>query len=163
MPDRTVLDVYRHEVDSPRAEHYAHWTPAGRRVLSTEDFFTKTCALADALVGLGVKAGDRVVLLSDNRPEWHMVDLAVLDLGAVDVPVYQTLTPTQLSYQVNDSGAAVAVAENPTQMAKLLEILARCQGLRHLIQIEGDGLVNPSTISTSSSPKTARCSSRARA
>ena len=49
MADRTVLDLYRHEVDAPRAEHYAHWTPAGRRVLSTEDFFAKTCALADAL------------------------------------------------------------------------------------------------------------------
>jgi long-chain acyl-CoA synthetase len=138
MADRTVLDLYRHEVDAPRAEHYAHWTPAGRRVLSTEDFFAKTCALADALAELGVKAGDRVLLLSDNRPEWHMVDLAVLDLGAVDVPVYQTLTPAQLAYQVNDSGAGVAVAENPTQMAKLLEIRAQCPNLRRLIQIEGD-------------------------
>ena len=96
MTDRTVLDIYRHEVDAPRAEHYAHWTPSGRRVLSTEDFFASTCALAGALAELGVAAGDRVLLLSDNRPEWHMVDLAVLDLGAVDVPVYQTLTSAQL-------------------------------------------------------------------
>jgi len=138
MADRTVLDIYRHEVEAPRAEHYAHWTPAGRRVLSTEDFFAKTCALADALVELGVAAGDRVLLLSDNRPEWHMVDLAVLDLGAIDVPVYLTLTAAQLAYQVNDSGAGVAVAENPTLMAKLLEIRAECPSLRHLIQIEGD-------------------------
>ena len=138
MADRTVLDIYRHEVEAPRAEHYAHWTPAGRRVLSTEEFFAKTCALADTLLELGVKAGDRVLLLSDNRPEWHMVDLAVLDLGAVDVPVYQTLTPSQLAYQVNDSGAGVAVAENPVQMAKLIEIRAQCPNLRRLIQIEGD-------------------------
>jgi long-chain acyl-CoA synthetase len=138
MTDRTVLDVYRHEVDAPRAEHYSHWTPAGRRVLSTEDFFARTCALTDAFAELGVKAGDRVVLLSDNRPEWHMVDLAVLDLGAVDVPVYQSLTAAQLAYQVNDSGATVAVAENPVQMAKLLEIHAECPSLRQLIQIEGD-------------------------
>ena len=138
MADRTVLDIYRHEVDAPRAEHYAHWTPTGRRVLSTEEFFAKTCALADTLLELGVKAGDRVLLLSDNRPEWHMVDLAVLDLGAVDVPVYQTLTRAQLAYQVNDSGAGVAVAENPVQMAKLIEISAQCPNLRRLIQIEGD-------------------------
>jgi long-chain acyl-CoA synthetase len=138
MSDRTVLDIYRHEVDAPRAEHYAHWTPAGRRVLSTEEFFTRTCALADALVELGVATGDRVILLSDNRPEWHMVDLAVLDLGAVDVPVYQTLTSAQLAYQVNDSGATVALAENPVQMAALLGIRAECPRLKHLIQIEGD-------------------------
>jgi long-chain acyl-CoA synthetase len=138
MADRTVLDLYRHEVDAPRPEHYAHWTPAGRRVLSTEEFFDTTCALADAFAELGVSAGDRVVLLSDNRPEWHMVDLAVLDLGAVDVPVYQTLTPAQLSYQINDSGACVAVAENAVQMAKLLEVRGECPSLRHLVQIEGD-------------------------
>jgi long-chain acyl-CoA synthetase len=138
MGDRTVLDLYRHDVEAPRFEHYAHWTPQGRRALSTEEFFLRTCALADALTDLGVKAGDRVVLLSDNRPEWHMVDLAVLDLGAVDVPVYQTLTPAQLAYQVSDSGATIALAENPTLMAKLLEIRDDCPGLRHLAQIEGD-------------------------
>jgi len=138
MTDRTVLDIYRHEVDAPRADHYAHWTPAGRRVLSTEDFFASTCGLADGLAELGVTAGDRVLLLSDNRPEWHMVDLAVLNHGAVDVPVYQTLTSAQLAYQVNDSGAAVAVAENPVQMAMLLEVRDKCPSLRHLIQIEGD-------------------------
>jgi long-chain acyl-CoA synthetase len=138
MADRTVLDLYRHEVDAPRPEHYAHWTPAGRRVLSTEEFFARTCAMADALSELGVAADDRVLLLSDNRPEWHMVDLAVLDLGAVDVPVYQTLTPAQLAYQVNDSGASVAVAENVVQMAKLLEIRNDCPSVRHLVQIEED-------------------------
>ena len=150
MADRTVLDLYRHEVDAPRAEHYAHWTPAGRRVLSTEDFFARTSALADALADLGVTKGDRVLLLSDNRPEWHMVDLAVLDLGAADVPVYQTLTIAQLAYQLNDSGAAVAVAEDPVQMAKLIEIRSQCSSLRHLIQIEGDrvdGVLDFETLS----------------
>jgi hypothetical protein len=47
MDDRIVLDLYRHEVGAPRAEHYAHWTLEGRRVLSTEAFFTRTCAFAD--------------------------------------------------------------------------------------------------------------------
>ena len=106
MTDRTVLDLYRHEVAAPRAEHYAHWTPGNRRALSTEQFFNSTCAVADALAHLGVAATDRVLVLSDNRPEWHMVDLAVLDLGAIDVPVYQTLTPSQLAYQANDSPAS---------------------------------------------------------
>jgi long-chain acyl-CoA synthetase len=77
------------------------------------------------------------MLLSDNRPEWHMTDLAVLDLGAVDVPIYGTLTPEQILYQARDSGAKAVVAENPAQMAKLLEIRDRCPELEHLVQIEG--------------------------
>ncbi len=138
MSDRTVLDLYRHEVDAPRGDHYAHWTPEGCRTLSTAEFFLKTCACSEALGELGVAAGDRVMLLSDDRPEWHMVDLAVLDLGALDVPIYSTLAPDQIAYQVNDSGSKVVVAENREQMAKFLEIRDRCPGLHHLVQIEGE-------------------------
>jgi long-chain acyl-CoA synthetase len=137
MADRTVLDLYRHDFDAPREEHYAHWTPHGRRTLSTEEFFRATSSLAEALSDLGVSSGDRVMLVSDDRPEWHIIDLAVLDLGAVDVPVYATLTPDQVAYQVNDSGARVAIAENAEQTAKFLEIRDRCPTLEHLIQIEG--------------------------
>jgi len=137
MVDRTVLDLYRHDVEAPRDAHYTHWTLAGARVLSTHEFLHRTCALADALLDLGVGAGDRVMLLADDRPEWHIGDLAVLDIGAVDVPVYLTLTPGQIAYQVMDSGAKVAIAENPEQMAKLLAIRHRCPNLEHLVQIEG--------------------------
>jgi long-chain acyl-CoA synthetase len=137
MADRTVLDLYRHDVDAPRGNHYAHWTPEGRRTLSTGEFLAKTCALAEALTELGVGRGDRVMLVSDDRPEWHMTDLAVLDLGAVDVPIYGTLTPDQVAYQARDSGAKVAVVENEDQAAKFLENRDRCPELEHLVQIEG--------------------------
>jgi long-chain acyl-CoA synthetase len=137
MPERTVLDFYRSEVSSPRGQHYAHWTPQGRRVLTTEQFFDRTAALAGALSELGVAPGDRVMLLSDNRPEWHMVDIATISLGAVDVPIYGTLTPKQIAYQLNDSGAKVVVAESPEQMAKFVAIRKNCRKVKHLIQIEG--------------------------
>ncbi len=145
MTERTVLDLYRHELDAPRPDHYSHVTPAGRRVLSTEQYFARTAALASGLDALGVRRGDRVLLLSDNRPEWHMVDLAVVDLGAADVPLYGTLTPAQVAYQAKDSGAVAAVVESPEQMAKLLAIRGECPELKHLIQIEGDtapGVIN---------------------
>ncbi len=138
MTDRTILDLYRHEVDNPRPAHYLHYLPGGRRDLSTEDFFGRTAGLATALEGLGVGHGDRVMLLADNRPEWHVVDLAVADLGAVLVPVYSTLTPAQVEYQARDSGAMVAFAENPEHMAKFVEVVKRCPALEHLIQIEGE-------------------------
>ena len=83
-------------------------------------------------------AGDRVMVLCDTRPEWHMIDLAVLDLGAVNVPIYGTLTPEQVAYQVQDSGARVAVAEDAEQMAKFLEVRDRCPDLAHLLQLEGE-------------------------
>lgn len=137
MAERTILDLYRHDVESPRAAHYRHVTTSGERTLSTEEFFRTTSAIAEGLVRLGVGAGDRVMLLSDNRPEWHMVDLACQDLGAVDVPVYGTLTPEQILYQANDSGAVAAVVDSPQQMEKFLAIRGQCPGLKHLVQMDG--------------------------
>jgi long-chain acyl-CoA synthetase len=138
MTDRTLLDLYRHELENPRPDHYVHFRPDGTRSFGTLDFFQRTAALADALTDLGVGPGDRVMVLCDTRPEWHMIDIAVLDLGAVNVPIYGTLTPEQVAYQVRDSGARVAVAEDAEQMAKFLEVRDRCPGLLSLLQLEGD-------------------------
>ena len=138
MSDRTLLDLYRHELERPRDGHYLHYRPGRVRSFSTREFFDRTTALADALAGLGVRPGDRVMVLCDTRPEWHMVDIAVLGLGAVNVPIYGTLTPEQVAYQVHDSGAAVAIAEDEAQMAKLSEVRDRCPGLQHLLQLEGE-------------------------
>jgi long-chain acyl-CoA synthetase len=137
MTVRNVLDLYRREFDAPRDQHYFHYTLEGKRVLSTQEFFRRTAGLATGLEKLGIGRGDRVMILSDNRPEWHSADLAVADLGGVDVPVYGTLNPSQIAYQAKDSGAKAAVVEGPEQMAKYLEIIDDCPDLEHLIQIEG--------------------------
>ena len=137
MTEKNILDLYRHEYESSKEEHYFHYTLDGYTTLSTAEFFGRTAGLAVGLGKLGVGSGDRVMLLTDNRPEWHMVDLATIDLGAADVPVYGTLTPAQISYQIKDSGSKVAVAENADQMAKFLQIRNECPDLTHLIQIEG--------------------------
>jgi long-chain acyl-CoA synthetase len=137
MTEKNVLDLYRHEFESSKEEHYFHYTLDGYTTLSTPEFFGRTAGLAVGLEKLGVGRGDRVMLLTDNRPEWHMVDLATIDLGAADVPVYGTLTPAQISYQIKDSGSKIAIAENADQMAKFLQIRDQCPDLTHLIQIEG--------------------------
>ncbi len=145
MSDNTVLDLYRHELESQRDQHYFHYNLDGHTTLSTAEFFKRTAGLAGGLEKLGVRRGDRVMLLTDNRPEWHMVDLATIDVGAADVPIYGTLTADQIGYQVKDSGAKVAVVENPEQMAKFLEVFGDCADLEHLIQIEGacgDGVLS---------------------
>jgi long-chain acyl-CoA synthetase len=138
MTDRTLVDLYRHELERPRDDHYVHLRPDVRRSFGTGEFLHRTVALADALAGFGVAAGDRVMVLCDTRPEWHMIDVAVLSLGAVNVPIYGTLTPEQVAWQAVDSGAVVAIAEDPEQMTKLIEVRDRCPGLAHLIQLDGE-------------------------
>ena len=111
MTESNILHLYRKEFDTPRDEHYLHYTPEGQRTLSTGAFFDRLAGFASGLEKLGIGRGDRVMLLSDNRPEWHLSDLAIVDLGAVDTPVYGTLNPQQVGYQAQDSGARAAIVE----------------------------------------------------
>jgi long-chain acyl-CoA synthetase len=77
-------------------------------------------ALATVLARWGVGKGDRVALLSENRWEWPVTDFAVLALGAVDVPLYMTLTVEQVGYMLRDSGAKVVVVSSGEQYAKVV-------------------------------------------
>jgi long-chain acyl-CoA synthetase len=72
-----------------------------------EAIIQRVRAVALGLSALGVKKGDRVALLSENRPDWSVVDLAILSLGAVNVPIYTTQAPEQVRYILEDSGARV--------------------------------------------------------
>ena len=105
MTEKSILDLYRHEVETPRDKHYYHYTLEGTRTISTAEFFRLTSGLASGLEKLGIGHGDRVMLMSDNRPEWHVTDLATMDLGGIDVPIYGTLNAEQVAYQAKDCGA----------------------------------------------------------
>lgn len=91
------------------------WKP-----ITSEELYGRVRAFASVLEGWGVQKGDRVVLLSENRWEWPVCDFATLALGAVDVPLYATLTPDQVGYMVRDSGAKVAIVSTKDQYEKLL-------------------------------------------
>jgi len=138
MAGTTILEMYRNELSRPRDDHYRHVSVAGTRTMSTDAFFEATTALAEALSALGIGRGDRVALLSDNRPEWHQVDIATLSLGAVDVPIYPTLTAPAVAYHIVDSGARVVVTENAVQTRKVLDHRKELPDLSVIIQIEGE-------------------------
>lgn len=89
--------------------------------------------LAEALHELGVKTGDRVAILSENRPEWTIADFAILAAGAVAVPVYPTLLGWQIEYILNDAGTVAVVCSNQEQLDKILEIRSHVPCLRSII------------------------------
>ena len=92
------------------------WSP-----ITSDELRGRVRALAEALSGWGIGKGDRVAILSENRWEWAVTDLAVLALGAVDVPLYSTLNAEQLGYSLTDSGAKVLVVSSREQYDKLAE------------------------------------------
>jgi long-chain acyl-CoA synthetase len=88
---------------------------------------------ACGLASLGIRKGDRVGIISENRPEWIITDLAAVTLGAVDVPLYPTMTAKQIEYIFNDAGVKVAVVSNQFQLNKVLRVLDQLPGLEQVI------------------------------
>ena len=87
---------------------------------------------------LGLGSGDRIAILSENRPEWAVADFATLLLRAVDVPIYPTLPAKQIEYILRDSGAAAICVSTAAQLAKIREIRPGLPGLRSVIAFDRD-------------------------
>jgi long-chain acyl-CoA synthetase len=92
--------------------------------------------IALGLTTLGVTRGDRVAILSENRPEWAMADYACLTAGFTDVPIYATLPAEQIPYLLDDSGAVAIFVSTQAQAAKVASIRKRVPRLRHVIALD---------------------------
>jgi long-chain acyl-CoA synthetase len=114
--------------------------PAGApwRSLSHQELAQRVLRTGLALKRLGVKRGDRVAILSENRPGWLVADFACLCIGATDVPIYPTLPSKQIIYILNDSGAMAIFVSTAPQLAKILEIRGRLAALTHIIAMDPD-------------------------
>jgi long-chain acyl-CoA synthetase len=100
---------------------------------------------ARGLSSLGVRRGDRVAILSENRPEWAIADYACLNIGVTDVPIYPTLPPDQIAYVLKDSGAVAIFVSNKVQAEKVREIRTQLPSLKTVIGFdEIPGLTNMS-------------------
>jgi long-chain acyl-CoA synthetase len=91
------------------------WKPIASRTI-----YGRVRAVAQVLKSWGIAKGDRVALVSENRWEWAVTDFAVLAIGAVDVPLYQTLTPDQMGYMLRNSGARVIFVSTKAQYQKVV-------------------------------------------
>jgi long-chain acyl-CoA synthetase len=107
------------------------------------------------LIDLGLKAGERVCILANTRPEWSYVDMAATSAGAVVVPIYPTNSPEECLWVMSDSEAGTVVVENDEQLAKVEAIREQLPALRTIIMIEPsvrETLTNGSTAGQPSLP-----------
>ncbi len=114
-------------------ETVAQWQSGGEwKPITAKQIYGRVRALAEKLQSWGVQHGDRVALAGENRWEWPVVDFAVLAIGAVDVPLYQTLTPEQMGYILNNSGAKVIFVSTRDQYEKLVKA-GELTALEHVV------------------------------
>src|SRR3569832_2197565 len=127
-----ILDaVMRHNKEDAlnyRSEGKWHNIPAAT-------FVERVKNVALGLSSLGVRPGDRIALLSENRPEWSIADLAILSLGAINVPIYTTQALDQVEYILSDSGAHAIFISTRRLYKHAQPVLAK-RALEHVIFFE---------------------------
>jgi long-chain acyl-CoA synthetase len=136
LPARTLLDYFRFAAGSGKAELLVAKNGGGWMPLSAADFGERTQGLALGLALLGVDRDDRVAILSENRPEWPMVDFATLSLGALSVPIYTSYLAPQVEYILRDSLAKVVVVSSAVELQKVVDVRDRCPELKHVIVLD---------------------------
>lgn len=107
---------------------------------SAQVFRDMVIDLAKGLVGLGVNKGDSVAIVSHTRWEWTALDMAIMSIGALTVPVYETNSASQVSWIFNDSKVTLAIAEDDGQRDKIESVRDEVPTLRNVFVIEAGGL-----------------------
>ena len=108
--------------------------------LSYRELADRIQDLSLGLLELGISPGDRVAILSENRPEWAIADYACLTARYTDVSIYPTLPAKQVEYILADSGAAAVFVSSRQQLEKVLAVRGRLPALRHIIAFDSAAL-----------------------
>jgi long-chain acyl-CoA synthetase len=94
--------------------------------------------LALGFASFGVKRGDKIAIISENRPEWYYSDFAILGLGAIDVPIYPISTSDNIEYILNNSESVGIIVSTKFQLNKVLKIKSKCKNLKFVVNMSND-------------------------
>jgi long-chain acyl-CoA synthetase len=143
-PETNVTDlVLRQAAKSSNPALFSRLDAAGQwQDVRATDFLADVSLLAKGLMASGVAAGDRVGIMSRTRYEWALIDFAIWFAGAVSVPIYETSSPSQVAWNLGDSGAVAAFGESAHHEDIIRQAASSegLTGLRHVWQLEGDAL-----------------------
>ncbi|HEY8752451.1 MAG TPA: AMP-binding protein, partial [Arthrobacter sp.] len=143
-PETNITDLVLRQAGKPsNPALFSRLDPAGAWCdVSAKDFLADVSALAKGLIASGVGTGDRVGIMSRTRYEWALIDFAIWFAGAVSVPIYETSSPSQVAWNLGDSGAVAAFGE-AAHHEDMIRQAAASEGLtalQHVWQLEGGGL-----------------------
>ena len=101
--------------------------------ISTDEFKNQTELFALGLAALGVSRGDKVAIISENRPEWVYSDMGILGIGAIDVPLYPSLTDASVEFILHNSESKCVIVSNKFQLNKILKVRERLRTTKTII------------------------------
>ncbi len=115
--------------------------------ISAAEMVERARAIALGLYSLSVRKGDRVALLSESRAEWVLADQGCIFAGAVTVPVYPTLTPSQVGYILDDCGARALLVSTRAKIEEIEAILHACATIENVVLFDPDGYTGGNSLS----------------
>ncbi|MCC6444632.1 MAG: long-chain fatty acid--CoA ligase [Armatimonadetes bacterium] len=138
MSEKTVISMFYDTAARVNGHPALSYKADGAyRDISYQELERQARAFSRGLTALGLERGKRAAILSENRPEWVVADLAVLAAGGADVPIFPTLPPGQIAYILEDSGAVAVVVSNDKQFKKVAAVRSQLSSLRHVIVMDG--------------------------
>ena len=137
--DNIVSSVYSHERDDPDHVIFQRLVDGAWTDVTTAEAASQIRSAALGLIAEGVKPGDRVAVLSATRYEWPILDFAILSVGALTVPIYETSSADQVKFVLGDSGAVLVFAETDAHAEKIEALGGELPDLRKVFRIDGSG------------------------
>jgi long-chain acyl-CoA synthetase len=137
--DNVVAAVFEHERHDPDTVIFERLIDGAWTNVTCAAAAAQIRSAASGLITLGVQAGDRVAIFSATRYEWAILDFAILSVGAVTVPIYETSSAEQVRWVLQDSGAVAVFAETDTHATMVAELAAELPSLRRVLHIDGSG------------------------
>src|SRR5581483_2153813 len=135
--DSIVHAAFRHERDDPQYPIFARLVDGTWVDVTCAQAADQIRSAALGLIAEGVQPGDRVAIFSATRYEWTILDYAILAVGAVTVPIYETSSAEQVRWVLTDSGAVVVFAETDAHAKMITELTGDLSELRRVLQIDG--------------------------
>ncbi|MDG1477476.1 MAG: long-chain fatty acid--CoA ligase [Vicingaceae bacterium] len=120
---KNLAEFYYHQLDNkPKKDAFTQKENGKWVSLSTQDFIDKANKFSSGLLAFGIEKGDRVAVISNNRIEWHLTDLALQQLGVVNVPLYPNITKEDYKFILNNCGAKMVFISDQEILGKILAI-----------------------------------------
>ena len=110
--------------------------------ISYSEFKDETNSFAFGLAALGLKAREKVAIISENRPEWVYSDMAILNLGGIDIPIYPSLTADSIEFILSNSDSKGVIVSNKFQLNKILKIKDKVKSLQFTIVMNESDMLN---------------------
>ena len=135
--EKTMNDVFRNRVKKYGNRLAVEKKMNGKWESATwNEYYERARATGLGLWSLGVRKGNMVSILSENRLEWLYADMGALGIGACIIPIYPTLPSDEIEYIINNSESKVILPENKAQLKKVLEVLDKCPSIEKIIVME---------------------------